>query len=275
MFSNSDWSSEIFSYLEKNLTGRKFQTALFDFDNTLVRGDFGEEVMCELLQAGVPWIESLSPFFPEPALFEKMETLRKTDTQSFMDEVWKYYESKIEKEGLGIAYRWSTWIFSGRSSKDLQDTAKLVWERHQKDTSSKAVQAFVPMFELVKELEKTGTKIWIVTASPEPVIQLVSEKWGIPKENVLGMRLVEKNGILSHELIEPFTYGIGKVEFLNLANGNQGYDIAFGDSENDFPMLSHGRSNGIFLDRGKKKVPPTGTLIQSVADWKTIPKPLI
>ncbi|TGL36906.1 haloacid dehalogenase-like hydrolase [Leptospira koniambonensis] len=274
MFSNSDWSSEIFSYLEENLTGRKFKTVLFDFDNTLVRGDFGEEVMCELLKAGLPWIESLSPFFPEQEVTEKMETLRKTDTKAFMDEIWKYYESKIEKEGLGIAYRWSTWIFSGRSTKDLQDTAKLVWERHQSDTSPNAVQAFAPMSELVKELEKVGTKIWIVTASPEPVIQVVSEKWGIPKENVLGMRLIEKNGILSHELIEPFTYGIGKVELVNLANGNQGYDIAFGDSENDFPMLSHGRSNGLFLDRGKKKVPPPGTLIQDVKNWKTIAKSL-
>ncbi|PJZ75484.1 HAD family hydrolase [Leptospira neocaledonica] len=272
MFSNSDWSSEIFSYLEENLAGRKFQTALFDFDNTLVRGDFGEEVMCELLKAGVPWIQSLSPFFPEPEVSEKMETLRKTDTQSFMDEVWKYYGSKIDKEGLGVGYRWSTWIFSGRSTKELQNTASVVWERHQKDTSSDAVQAFYPMSELVKELEKVGTKIWIVTASPEPVIQVVSEKWGIPKENVLGMRLIEKNGILSHELIEPFTYGIGKVELLNLANGNQGYDIAFGDSENDFPMLSHVRSKGIFLDRGKK-APPPRALVQSVKNWKTIPKP--
>ncbi|EIE03436.1 HAD family hydrolase [Leptospira licerasiae] len=274
MFSKSDWSSEIFSYLEENLTGRKFQTALFDFDNTLVRGDFGEEVMCELLRAGVPWIRSLSPFFPETAISEKMETLRKTNTQTFMVEVWNYYESKIEKEGLEAGYRWSTWIFSGRSTQELQDTAKLVWEKNQKDTNPEAVQAFHPMSELVKEFERVGTKIWILTASPAPVIQVVSEQWGIPKENVLGMRLIEKNGILSHELIEPFTYGIGKVEFLNLANGNQGYDIAFGDSENDFPMLSYVRSKGIFLDRGKKKIPPPGTLIQSVADWKTIPKPL-
>lgn len=227
--------------------------------------------MCELLKAGVPWIRSLSPFFPEPAVAENMETLRKTDTQSFMDEVWKYYESKIEKEGLGAGYRWSTWIFSGRSTEELQNTSSLVWERHQKDAHPEAVRAFYPMSELVKEFEKAGTKIWIVTASPEPVIQIVSELWGIPKKNVLGMRLIEKNGVLSHELIEPFTYGIGKVELVNLANGNQGYDIAFGDSENDFPMLSHGRSKGIFLDRGKNKVPPKGTLIQSVANWKTVP----
>ncbi len=230
--------------------------------------------MCELLRAGVPWIRSLSPFFPETAISEKMETLRKTNTQTFMVEVWNYYESKIEKEGLEAGYRWSTWIFSGRSTQELQDTAKLVWEKNQKDTNPEAVQAFHPMSELVKEFERVGTKIWILTASPAPVIQVVSEQWGIPKENVLGMRLIEKNGILSHELIEPFTYGIGKVEFLNLANGNQGYDIAFGDSENDFPMLSYVRSKGIFLDRGKKKIPPPGTLIQSVADWKTIPKPL-
>ncbi|EMK02325.1 HAD phosphoserine phosphatase-like hydrolase, family IB [Leptospira sp. B5-022] len=270
MISNSDWSSEIFSYLEENLTGRKIHIALFDFDNTLVRGDFGEEVMCELLLAGVPWIQSLTPFFPEAAISEKMEILRKTDTQSFMDEVWKYYESKIEKEGLEAGYRWSTWIFSGRSTKELQNTANLVWEKNQKDTSPKAVQAFHPMLELVKELEKAGTKIWIVTASPEPVIQMVSERWGIPKENVLGMRLIEKIGILSHELIEPFTYGIGKVKLLNLANGNQGFDLAFGDSENDFPMLSHVRSKGIFLDRGKK-APPPGVFVQSVKNWKTIP----
>ncbi|TGL64074.1 HAD family hydrolase [Leptospira sarikeiensis] len=269
MFSKSDWSDEIFSYLEENLTGRKLHTVLFDFDNTLVRHDFGEAVMCELLLAGVPWIKSLSPYFPEKDICERLEHLRKADPKSFMDGIWQYYESKIEREGLGVGYRWSTWIFSGRSAKELEETAISVWEKNQKDTTVNAVQAFQPTFEIVKALAQAGSKIWIVTASPEQVIQAVSEKWGIPRENVLGMRLVEENGILTPGLIEPFTYGIGKVELLNLANGNLGYDLAFGDSENDFPMLANTRSKGIFLDRGKKS-PPPGAFVQSVQNWKTI-----
>ncbi len=230
--------------------------------------------MCELLLSGLPWLASLSPFFPESDIAAEMEKLRKTDPKVFMDQVWKYYGAKIETEGLGVGYRWSTWIFSGRSSRELQETAHTIWERFQNDSSADTVQAFQPMSDLVKELNQIGVKIWIVTASPEPVIQVVSEKWGIPKENVLGMRLLEKNGVLSSDLIEPFTYGIGKVNLINHSNGDQGYDIAFGDSENDFPMLTHVKTKGIFLDRGQNKIPPEGTLIQNVTDWKTIPKPL-
>lgn len=228
--------------------------------------------MCELLSEGVPWIRDLSPFFPEPGKAEQMESLRKSDTGEFLAEIWKYYGSKIERGGLEAGYRWSTWIFSGRSGSELSRTSSLVWKRHQENDSVESVQAYQPMFELVSELQSLGAEIRIITASPDLVIQEVSELWGIPKENVLGMRLKERDGILTPELREPFTYGFGKVELFREASGLDHFEVAFGDSENDFPMLEAASMQGVFLDRGKKKVPPKGALIQKVADWKTIPK---
>ncbi|EPG67179.1 HAD family hydrolase [Leptospira wolffii] len=271
MLPSSDWSPEVFSFLEEYLTGRRDRSVVFDFDNTLVREDFGEAVMCELLFEGVPWVSDLSPFFPEPGKAEQMESLRRSDTKEFLAEIWKYYGSKIEKGGLEAGYRWSTWIFSGRPASELSKTASIVWKRQQESDSMESVQAYKPMFELVSELRRIGADIKIITASPDLVIQEVSELWGISKENVLGMRLKESGGVLIPELKEPFTYGIGKVKLFREASGQDRFELAFGDSENDFPMLEEASIRGIFLDRGKKKIPPQGTLIQKVSDWKTVP----
>ncbi|TGJ98267.1 haloacid dehalogenase-like hydrolase [Leptospira langatensis] len=274
MLQSSDWKPEIFSFLEGILVQGKPISAVFDFDNTLVQGDFGEAVFCDLLLKGLPWIQDISPFFPESSIAEKMNILRKTDPSSFMEEVWKYYEAKIETQGLEAAYRWSTWIFSGRSSEELRETARLVWQAHQKELLKEVVRPYLPLFEFIKKLREFGSELWIATASPKEVIQEVSELWGIPRQNVLGMRLIEKNGILSSDLQEPFTYGMGKVHFLRLANGNKEYDIAFGDTENDFPLLQNVKQKGIFFDRGKNKIPPVGSFIQPIGGWKTIEIPL-
>ncbi|TGJ99628.1 haloacid dehalogenase-like hydrolase [Leptospira semungkisensis] len=274
MLQSSDWKPEIYSFLEEILGEGKPLVAVFDFDNTLVRGDFGEAVFCDLLLKGLPWIRDISPFFPEPPIAEKMDLLRKTKPSSFMDEVWKYYEAKIEAQGLEAAYRWSTWIFSGRSSEELRETARTVWQAHQKELLKEVVRPYKPLFEFIKELQGLKSELWIATASPKEVIQEVSELWGISRQNVLGMRLIEKNGILSSDLEEPFTYGMGKVNFFRLASGNKSYDLAFGDTENDYPLLQNVSRKGIFFDRGKNKIPPQGTLIQPVDSWETIEIPL-
>lgn len=101
------------------------------------------------------------------------------------------------------------------------------------------------MKELLDHLIENEWRIWIVTASPEEIIQSVSHLFGIPSEMVLGMRLSVKDEVHSSEILEPFTYGIGKVERLKIATG--GYaDLAFGDSINDFDLLSSTVKAGIF-----------------------------
>lgn len=130
------------------------------------------------------------------------------------------------------------------------------------------------MKELVSHLLENQWEVWIVTSSPQEIVQSVSPLFGIPAERVLGMQLSLENGLHSSEILEPFTYGKGKVERLKVATGGF-VDLAFGDSVNDFVLLDSATQMGIFLDRGKGVVPPSPTKVQSVSNWNVLQKVVV
>lgn len=226
--------------------------------------------MNELLRQGLPWISDIRPFFPEPETADRLEKLRKTDPSTFQKEAWAVYDTIHETKGLEVAYRWSTWIFSGRSNLELRKTARQIWEQNQSSETKISVKPYRALYELTLALQSINTDIWIVTASPEGVIREVSGRWNIPENRVLGVELAEQEGVLSHQVVEPFTYGAGKVRKIMKATNGEGYDISFGDTENDFALLENSKLRGIFLDRGKGKIPPVGSLIQSILDWPVL-----
>ncbi|PJZ69038.1 haloacid dehalogenase [Leptospira perolatii] len=264
-----NWSPNIQSFLNSLITSGKPQKVVFDFDNTMVRHDFGEAVMNELLLRGVPWIEDLSLFFSNSQVVEKLESLRNTNKLEFKNLVWAEYDLLQKEKGLEAAYRWSSWIFSGRSDSELRKTASELWKKNLSSSDQESIKPYLPIKELISSLQKIGSEIWIVTASPEGIIQEVSEYWGISESRVFGMNLSKVGGRLTHEIQEPFTYGMGKVRRLK-NSGVLSWDLAFGDTENDFPLLEHANNKGIFLDRGKGKVPPQSSLIQPIQKWQTI-----
>lgn len=259
------WNPPIYEILSRKEPGK----AAFDFDNTLVRNDFGEAVMELFLSEGVPAYKGdLSEFFPRENAEEILE-IRFRDSSRFRSLVLSEYESIQSKSGLEASYRWSSWIFSGHSPEELKKISKQVWNDHASDPGSHSVKIYKPMKELVDHLLSGGWDVWIVTASPQEIIASVSPLFGIPEERVLGMNLLLENGIHSSKIVEPFTYGTGKVERLKAATGAFA-DLAFGDSINDFPLLESAKGAGIFLDRGKGVVPPKSTKIQSIGEWAVL-----
>ena len=67
------------------------------------------------------------------------------------------------------------------------------------------------------------------------------------------MNLLEKDGISSVEIAEPYTYGEGKVKAL-LERVGANADLAFGDSENDFPLLKSATRFGVLIDKGNSEL---------------------
>ncbi|MFA4794352.1 HAD family hydrolase [Leptospira kirschneri] len=258
------WNPELYDILMQLRPG----TAAFDFDNTLVRNDFGEAVMESFLLEGVPAYKGdISLLLGENG--DKALSSRFQNPDLFRSIVLSQYETIQSKFGLEASYRWSSWIFSGHSPEELKEISKNVWNQHAIDSGRHSVKIYQPMKELLDRLIENEWRIWIVTASPEEIIQSVSHLFGIPSEMVLGMRLSVKDEVHSSEILEPFTYGIGKVERLKIATG--GYaDLAFGDSINDFDLLSSTVKAGIFLDRGKGVIPPLSIKIQPVKNWKVL-----
>ncbi|MBM9501313.1 HAD-IB family phosphatase [Leptospira sp. 201903071] len=263
------WNPDLYETLSRLSPGK----AAFDFDNTLVKNDFGEAVMELFLSQGVPaYREDISSFFSEKNR-ERILSARFKDPLLFRSLVLEEYDSIQQNLGLEASYRWSSWIFSGHSPEELKTISRSVWNQHAEDSDSLSVKIYEPMKELVSHLQASGWEVWIVTASPQEIIQSVSKLFEIPEEKVLGMQLSLQNGIHSSRILEPFTYGKGKVaRFQESARGLP--DLAFGDSVNDFPLLESSKL-GVFLDRAKGYVPPKEAKVQSLRAWNVLEGVLI
>lgn len=249
--SPDNWSFEIFHFLEKHIPAAK-GIATFDFDNTLVKNDFGEAVMNTIVATGIPSLTEQSIFtekFRDKEHAKKLWEGRKTNSGDFSAYIWNEYIEIMKAKGLEEAYRWSSFIFSGWTEKELKLLAREVWERELRANGEENVKPYPAMIDLIKYLLDYDWDVYIVTASPTWIIQEVVGEFFLPPNKVIGMNLKMANEISLSEIEEPYTYGRGKVEAIERRAGCF-TDIAFGDSINDFPMLQSAKLKGILLDRG-------------------------
>lgn len=241
-----NWKKEIHQFLVSEIS-LQVGVAAFDFDNTLVRGDFGEAVMFSLIDKGLSeHLLQFSSYFENQSSAELVYSQRKKEPVQFHNFIDTEYNSHLNNRGLSFAYRWTSFLFSGYSSGELHNESIHVWNQNQ--TSPNGVKPYLEMLDLIQFLLESNWKVYIVTASPSICIQAISNHFQIQPENVIGMNLSESKGRLTQKIIEPYTYGEGKVEALSIAG--QRADLAFGDSFNDYPLLQSARSKGILLDRG-------------------------
>lgn len=210
--------------------------------------------MNSLLMQGLKKLSSeFTSYFQDRKNAERVWTLKDKNPQLLKDFVWKEYSSIKEKDGLEKAYRWSSFIFSGWKPKKIRLFAKKVWKAELKRTDELSVSPYQEMIEFISFLQEHNWKVFIITASPEEVIQEVSSQFFIPEENVIGMKPVIKDGISTSEILEPYTYGEGKVAALREIIGTNA-DLSFGDSENDLPLLKSAKRFGVLIDRGNKEL---------------------
>ncbi|HNL72793.1 MAG TPA: HAD-IB family phosphatase [Leptospiraceae bacterium] len=228
--------------------------AAFDFDNTLIKNDFGEAVMNQLLLDGLENLKvPFEIYFKDKEKAKDIWADRKTNPNRFKDFVWEEYSSIIQSQGVEKGYRWSSFIFSGWKEDEFRSYARSVWKEELKREVKVGVSPYEEMRDLSHCLVENNWNVFIVTASPEEVIQEVSQEFLIPKENVIGMRLEQENGFPTPRIIEPYTYGEGKVRALFQRKGLTA-DLAFGDSENDYPLLKTAKRLALLIDKGKKEL---------------------
>lgn len=254
-----NWTDEVYNFLVSQKEDNR--VIAFDFDNTLVKNDFGEAVMEYILYTGMPkFKENFSEHFSDSFEAEKIWKDRKNSPSILRDFAIKEYESIIQSEGLEKAYRWTSFIFSGYSPSELRSAARTVWE------NDKNISPYEEMRDVIRFFKKLNKEIFIVTASPTCVIQEVANEFFVDEKKVIGMNARLKDGIFTSEIVEPYTYGEGKVKALGEIVKNIP-SIAFGDSENDFYLLKNSET-GIFIDRGNEKIKSKfqniGSLIQPV-----------
>ncbi len=164
--------------------------------------------------------------------------------------VWEEYTYQLREFGVENGYRWTSFLFQGFTENEFKLFSQKTWKEVSSFKSESAVFPVPEMLDLIQFLIQKNWEVYIVTASPELGIAAVAEHFMIPDSHVIGMRQeISKDGKTLPKIIEPYTYGEGKVKAIQ---NRIGYlpDIAFGDSFNDFPMLCSAKQQGVAIDKG-------------------------
>jgi HAD superfamily phosphoserine phosphatase-like hydrolase len=106
-----------------------------------------------------------------------------------------------------------------------------------------------PIRELVWALQRHGWDVWVVSASPEVLVQALVQRIGVPPGRVLGMRTpLDAEGRYGHTVDGPITYLGGKLMALRAAAAADP-TFVIGDSEGDLAMMEAAR-HALLLDHG-------------------------
>jgi HAD superfamily phosphoserine phosphatase-like hydrolase len=241
------WTEEVHTFLQNKILSTQGGFSVFDFDNTIIKNDFGEAVMNRILKSGLLKLNSTTQDFFRDR--EKAGKLIESKSFSELENlVLDEYEFQLNQFGLEAGYRWSSFIFSGFTELEMKQLAREVWASELSSKSESSVKPYPEILDLIEFMQNNSWNVYIVTASPAWIIEAISINVGIRPENVFGMEMeLIEGGINSSQIIEPYPCFSGKTLILK-QNFNEQPDLAFGDSPNDKELLLYAK-NSIFIDR--------------------------
>jgi phosphatidylglycerophosphatase C len=86
-----------------------------------------------------------------------------------------------------------------------------------------------------------GIEVFLVSASPRPVVEAAGEAWGFDRDHVLAATAPFVDGVMQATVVRPIPYGPGKLVQLRARIGERPLLAAFGDNVFDVPMLEAAR----------------------------------
>lgn len=205
--------------LLKSLPKDRKYYAVFDCDETIIKGDVGYLGYTYILENNL---------FKVP--FEKIAQDLKNDygidgvTKDNVIEKSNYYYS-IKKIDI------TTKFWQNYTELEIQD---LIREAIEKTNLVKIKEDIRNLFNLLKEYD---VQIYICSASPKPLVDVIADIYGIERKNVLAINFEVQNGRYTGKEIGIATRSEGKVTAIK----SLGYDyppiIIGGDSDGDYEML--------------------------------------
>lgn len=269
----NSWTDQIYDRLT-TIIPEKPGIVCFDFDNTLIRNDFGEKIMEELLHEGLKFVpKDLSVFFRDKELWKDHTAIQTTEKERL---IWEEYSYQLKEYGIERGYRWTSFIFQGMNKEEYYEVSRRAWERVNIPDRDSGVFPQVEMKDLIAYLNHHDWTVYIVTASPEPGIAAIAHLFPVEESKVIGMRQeLGGDGKFTHRLIEPYTYGEGKVKAIEERIGVYP-DLAFGDSFNDYPMLCRATQMAVAINRDNPEFASAcsakGIFIQPYFTYQPVPR---
>lgn len=187
--------------------------AFFDLDNTLIRG---------------------SSLF---ILARGLKDFGYFTTRDFTNFFWKQLKFVvIGKESLGDQDRIKDLVLkvaAGHKLSKLEALADRVVEEKL------VPKIFEQTLAIAREHIAEGREVWIVTASPQKLAQMLARKLGLT--DAIGSQAVVVDDVFTGEILGKPIHGKVKAEEIQKLAASKNFDLtkcyAYSDSQNDLPML--------------------------------------
>lgn len=245
----SGWSQEtnerIESFLNTTLTMNVRKVAVFDGDGTVV--------------GQVPH------YLADEALYR------------YADKYYKGKSDKVSKEKMAILNRM---VKNGDNvgKPYVEDRAHFLSGMTPEAVANLGYECYVEAYqgkfypemkEFIANLKEYGFEVWILTASPEFLYQkFLSEELGLSEVNIIGMKSVVVDGILTDEIILPIPQDDGKANVIPTFIKTRPL-IVGGNSRGDMDMINQSCGLKIVVNpddktvRGKDDGPMSGYTVKS------------
>jgi HAD superfamily hydrolase (TIGR01490 family) len=187
--------------------------AFFDVDNTLVRGSTLYFLGRGMYQRG---------FFT------------KADISRFVVANLRFRMTGTEKKEVIEKFQSAATDFIGGHKVD--DIKRIGEEIYDEFVSPKLWQG---TFEIAKSHLDRGEEVWLVTAAPQDMADIISQRLGLT--GALGSKAMIKDGIYTGELEGKLLHGIEKAKAIQKLSQEHGFILedcySYSDSHNDIPLL--------------------------------------
>jgi len=189
------------------------RAAFFDVDNTLVRGSTLYFLGRGMYQRG---------FFT------------KADISRFVVANIRFRMTGTEKSEVIARFQKSAQDFIGGHS--VTEIKKIGEEIYDEFVSPKIWQG---TFEIAKSHLDQGEEVWLVTAAPQDMANIISQRLGFT--GALGSKAHIENGIYTGSLDGKLLHGTEKAIAIKKLSEEREFDLAecfgYSDSHNDMPLL--------------------------------------
>jgi len=101
----------------------------------------------------------------------------------------------------------------------------------------KSMSLFKEQERFVGMLLKENFSVYFISGSVQWAVEPLAEYFGIPADNVIGMRTEVVDGIITENPVLPLTWREGKIEALLKKTNSQNPQICSGNSMGDFALL--------------------------------------
>jgi phosphoserine phosphatase len=255
--------------------------AVFDFDNTCVRGDIGE-IYSQWLVDELAYKVDLDVFWDQVdprdgrdearRLVEELRRLADDDParasvyDAYRSEMAAIYPRLMGREGKAAAYAWAVLLHVGLTEQEMFDLSRRCVEQAwatplghevmrtpggEEYRYEVGMRRFAAIRRIMDWLRACGHEVWIVSATNWWTVSTAAKiVFGHDPRFVAGNRVeVDADGVLSARLVPPALFREGKVEVIKREIGVRPAFV-FGDSETDLSMLEWAESLAVLIDHG-------------------------